>query len=495
MKTERNIFIAFLLNLSFSVFEFIGGIITGSVAIMSDAVHDIGDAASIGISFFLEKKSKGKPDEKYTYGYARYSVVGGLITTLILLLGSVMVIYNAVNRIIEPTEIDYTGMIIFAVVGVCVNFCAAIFTREGGSLNQKAVNLHMLEDVLGWLVVLMGAIVMKFTDFALIDPILSIGVALFIFINAVKNLKEVVDLFLEKTPHDIEVAEIKEHIEEIDGVVVVKGLAGYVELGVAVEHACKACKYSGENEAEELVAGNVDTCCLGCDLVVAYRLYRTSVLASNEVLEHEESDENDNKTDDEEYFLVVSGCGKSDRTAKGLLTCVLEDRSYDLTKGECGDSQIVAAQTECGKTDEESANTCTSAAHEERDDKREHSVSKRSGEHSGDLTAKVSAYTHKSCMSERELAKEAYNKAERECEDYFYSHLLEQIYGGRFEHTDKRKYDEYHHDSAEHNVIEVALHTVELFHDYTFSFLILPSKPEGLTRRSIIKIENSIASV
>ena len=167
MKTERNIFIAFLLNLSFSVFEFIGGIITGSVAIMSDAVHDIGDAASIGISFFLEKKSKGKPDEKYTYGYARYSVVGGLITTLILLLGSVMVIYNAVNRIIEPTEIDYTGMIIFAVVGVCVNFCAAIFTREGGSLNQKAVNLHMLEDVLGWLVVLMGAIVMKFTDFAL----------------------------------------------------------------------------------------------------------------------------------------------------------------------------------------------------------------------------------------------------------------------------------------------------------------------------------------
>lgn len=218
MKTERNIFIAFLLNLSFSVFEFIGGIITGSVAIMSDAVHDIGDAASIGISFFLEKKSKGKPDEKYTYGYARYSVVGGLITTLILLLGSVMVIYNAVNRIIEPTEIDYTGMIIFAVVGVCVNFCAAIFTREGGSLNQKAVNLHMLEDVLGWLVVLVGAIVMKFTDFALIDPILSIGVALFIFINAVKNLKEVVDLFLEKTPHDIEVAEIKENIEEIDGV-------------------------------------------------------------------------------------------------------------------------------------------------------------------------------------------------------------------------------------------------------------------------------------
>ena len=70
MKTEKNIFIAFILNLAFSVFEFFGGIFTGSVAILSDAVHDVGDAASIGASYFLEKKSKKAPDDTYTYGYA-----------------------------------------------------------------------------------------------------------------------------------------------------------------------------------------------------------------------------------------------------------------------------------------------------------------------------------------------------------------------------------------------------------------------------------------
>ena len=218
MKTERNIFLAFILNLSFSIFEFIGGIFTGSVAIVSDAIHDAADAASIGISYFLEKKSKKQPDERYTYGYARYSVIGGFLTTMILLLGSAVMIYNAIGRIITPTNIHYDGMILFAVVGVCVNSCAAFFTRDGESLNQKAVNLHMLEDVLGWIVVLLGAIVMRFTDFSLIDPLLSIGVSLFILINAIKHLKEVADLFLEKAPDSIAVSEIKEHIEEIEAV-------------------------------------------------------------------------------------------------------------------------------------------------------------------------------------------------------------------------------------------------------------------------------------
>ena len=219
MKTEKNILIAFILNLSFSVFEIIGGFFTGSVAIVSDAVHDLGDATSIGISYFLEKKSKKQPDNTYTYGYARFSVMGSVITTLILLFGSVMVIYNAILRIINPVEINYNGMIVFAIVGALVNFLAAYFTKDGDSLNQKAVNLHMLEDVLGWIVVLVGAIIMRFTDIRIIDPLMSMGVAIFIFVNALKNLKEVLDLFLEKIPNNISIEEIKNHIKEIDGVV------------------------------------------------------------------------------------------------------------------------------------------------------------------------------------------------------------------------------------------------------------------------------------
>lgn len=218
MKTEKNILIAFILNLVFSIFEFIGGALTGSVAIISDAVHDIGDAFSIGLSFLLERKSKKEPDKTYTYGYIRYSVIGSFVTTAILLFGSVAVIYNAVLRIFNPAPIDYDGMIVFAIIGAAVNFVAAWFTREGDSLNQKAVNLHMLEDVLGWIVVLVGAVIMRFTDISVIDPIMSIAVSVFIFINAIKNLKHVADLFLEKVPHDVDIDEIREHVLETDGV-------------------------------------------------------------------------------------------------------------------------------------------------------------------------------------------------------------------------------------------------------------------------------------
>jgi len=251
MRTERNILTAFILNFSFSLFELIGGAVTGSVAIISDAFHDMGDAAGIGLSYLLEKKSKKQPDEKYTYGYARYSVLGGLITTLILLLGSAVMICNAIGRIITPAAPNYTGMILFAVVGVCVNAFAAFFTREGGSLNQKAVNLHMLEDVLGWAVVLAGAIVMRFTDFSLLDPIMSIAVSLFILINTIRNLKQTGDLFFEKTPRNMTVTQIRKHIEAIDGILDIHhihlwSLDGFHHC--ATLHAVTDCEVSGIKE-------------------------------------------------------------------------------------------------------------------------------------------------------------------------------------------------------------------------------------------------------
>lgn len=259
MKTEKNILIAFILNLSFSILEFIGGTITNSVAIISDSIHDIGDAASIGISYFLEKKSKKQPDTTYTYGYARYSVIGSVITTLILLSGSVIVVVNAIKRIINPVEINYNGMIIFAVIGVVVNFIAAYSTREGDSLNQKAVNLHMLEDVLGWCVVLIGAVVMRFTDISVIDPVMSIIVALFILINAIKNLKKVLDLFLEKAPHGIMVDEIREHISEIEGVMDVHhihiwsmdGYNNYATMHIVTEEEPHSIKHKIRDELKE----------------------------------------------------------------------------------------------------------------------------------------------------------------------------------------------------------------------------------------------------
>jgi len=218
MKTEKNFLIAFILNLAFSIFEFIGGLFTGSVAILSDAVHDLGDATGIGFALFLEKKSKKQPDNKYTYGYTRFSVLGSVITNIILLFSSLIVIYNAINRIINPVKINYQGMILFAVIGFVVNLCATLITHKGHSLNQKAVNLHMLEDVLGWAVVLVGAVIMHFTGILVIDPLMSIGVALFILIHAIKNLMVVINLFLEKIPSDIDLEELKKALLTIHGI-------------------------------------------------------------------------------------------------------------------------------------------------------------------------------------------------------------------------------------------------------------------------------------
>ena len=259
MKTEKNILIAFLLNLSFSIFELFGGIITGSIAILSDSVHDIGDALSIGLSYILEKKSKKQPDNNYTYGYIRYSVIGSIITSTLLLTGSIFVIYEAIKRLINPQELDYNGMIIIAIIGVIINTLAALATKEGDSLNQKSVNLHMLEDVLGWIVVLIGSILIKFTNITYIDGVLSIGVALFILRHAARNIKQVLDLFLEKTPKNIDIEEIEHHLKEIKGVIdihhihirSIDGYSNFITLHAQVKEYDKNIKKQIKEELEE----------------------------------------------------------------------------------------------------------------------------------------------------------------------------------------------------------------------------------------------------
>ena len=283
MKSERNILIVFLVNLFFSIFEFIGGIITRSNAILSDAIHDLGDALSVGIAYFLEKKSKKKPDEKYTYGYTRYSIIGSFITTVILVVSSILVIIHSVEKFIDPAVINYNGMIVFAIIGIVANGCAAFFTKEEESLNQKTVRLHMLEDILGWIVVLIGAVIMKFTNLVIIDPILSILVALFILKQAISNIKVIVDLFLEKIPEDISIDELKEHILEINGVKNVHhihvwsmdGVNNYATMHVVVDDFSKDIKYHIREELEEHGISHVtielekeDECCENelCDI-------------------------------------------------------------------------------------------------------------------------------------------------------------------------------------------------------------------------------------
>lgn len=219
MKTDRNILIAFILNISFSLLEIIGGFITNSISILSGAVHDLADAASIGISYFLEKKSKHRPNYKYTYGYVRYSILAAFITTIILLCGSLLVIYNAANRLFNPIDINYDGMIIIALIGILFNIIAVYKTKGGHSLNQESVNLHLLQDVLSWIVVLIGSILIKFTKINYIDSIMSFIISIYIIIHALKHLKIVLDLFLEKTPDNVNIRKIKKELLENKNIV------------------------------------------------------------------------------------------------------------------------------------------------------------------------------------------------------------------------------------------------------------------------------------
>ncbi|MBQ7302800.1 MAG: cation transporter, partial [Clostridia bacterium] len=102
MKSDKRIGIAFVLNLAFALLEAAGGWLTGSVAVLSDAVHDLGDALGIGVSFLLERKSRRAPDGRYTYGYARYSVLSGIVTSLVLLCGASVCIVSSVHRLFHP---------------------------------------------------------------------------------------------------------------------------------------------------------------------------------------------------------------------------------------------------------------------------------------------------------------------------------------------------------------------------------------------------------
>lgn len=251
MKTEKNIFIAFFLNISFSIIELFGGLFTNSIAILSDAIHDFVDALSIGISYFLEKKSKKKPDNKYTYGYIRYSILGALITTVILITGSIFVIINALIRLFNPVPLNYDGMLILSILGIIFNFLAAYMTREGDSLNQKSVNLHMLEDVFGWIVVLIGSLLIKLFDIVYIDSLMSIFIAIYILFHALHNLSKVIDLFLIKVPKDIDIDKIKKHLEKnIDIIEIhhihvwsIDGYNNYATLHVVSNNPEKIKKY------------------------------------------------------------------------------------------------------------------------------------------------------------------------------------------------------------------------------------------------------------
>lgn len=216
--TEQNILVAFLLNLGFTLFEIFGALWTNSLAILSDAVHDLGDSLSLGLAWYLERVSKREEDVRFSYGYRRFSLLGAFLNTVVLTVGSAFILVRAVPRLMDPEVTNAQGMILFSLVGIAVNGAAVLRLKGDKSLNSRTVAWHLFEDVLGWVALLIVSIILLFTDLYILDPILSILLTSYILYNTIKNLVQTAQVFLQAVPEDIELEEIDKALTSIEHV-------------------------------------------------------------------------------------------------------------------------------------------------------------------------------------------------------------------------------------------------------------------------------------
>lgn len=219
IDSYSNIKIAFFLNLLFTIIEIIGGLWTNSVAILSDAVHDLGDSVSLGLSWYLEKYSKKDPDQVFSFGYSRFSLLSAFFNSLILIVGSIFVLMRAVPRLFSPEPINAVGVLIFALFGITVNGIAAYRLSRGSSINERVITLHFLEDVLGWVSILIVSLIYLYKEIPILDPILSIMITIYILFNVSKNFKKILKIFLQAVPKNISIDKIEEIISKIPQVI------------------------------------------------------------------------------------------------------------------------------------------------------------------------------------------------------------------------------------------------------------------------------------
>lgn len=218
MKSSKNMTIAFLLNFSFAIIEFTFGLLFHSSAVLADAVHDTGDALAIGLSTLFEKISTRKEDRNYTLGYKRYSLLGALLTSVILLIGSTLVIVENVPKLFAPEKVNYDGMLILGIVAIVVNTAASRVVSHGHSHNESILSLHFLEDILGWLAVILVSLILRFTDWYFLDPLLSLVIAGFILSKALPKFWENIQIFLDHVPSDVDLSQLYQEIAALENV-------------------------------------------------------------------------------------------------------------------------------------------------------------------------------------------------------------------------------------------------------------------------------------
>ena len=241
MKVKYTVWVAFFLNLSYAIVEFIAGGIFGSSAVLADSVHDLGDAIAIGISAFLETISNREEDRQYTLGYKRFSLLGGLVTAVILITGSLLVILENITKLFNPQPVNDEGILWLGIIAVSINLLASLAVRKGKTKNESILSLHFLEDTLGWLAVILMAIILKITDWYILDPLLSLVISIFILTKAIPRFWSALKIFLDAVPEGVETGDLEKNLEALINVKSVNQLSIWSMDGLennAIIHLC-----------------------------------------------------------------------------------------------------------------------------------------------------------------------------------------------------------------------------------------------------------------
>ena len=241
MKAKYTVWVAFFLNLTYAIVEFIAGGVFGSSAVLADSVHDLGDAISIGISAFLETISNREEDRQYTLGYKRFSLLGALVTAVILITGSILVILENTTKLFNPQPVNDEGILCLGMIAVTINVLASLVVRKGQTKNESILSLHFLEDTLGWLAVILMAIVLRFTDWYILDPLLSLVISIFILIKAIPRFWSTLKIFLDAVPEGVDIKQVMSDLEELDNVASLNQLNLWTMDGLeknAIVHVC-----------------------------------------------------------------------------------------------------------------------------------------------------------------------------------------------------------------------------------------------------------------
>ena len=241
MKAKYTVWLAFFLNLTYAIVEFIAGGVFGSSAVLADSVHDLGDAIAIGISAFLESISNREEDSHYTLGYKRFSLLGAMVTAVILMTGSVLVILENIAKIFHPQPVNDEGILWLGIIAITINVLARLVIRKGQTKNESILSLHFLEDTLGWVTVILMAIVLRFTDWYILDPLLSLVISFFILSKALPRFWSTLKIFLDAVPEGVDIQKIKTDLAELDHVASINQLNLWTMDGLeknAIVHVC-----------------------------------------------------------------------------------------------------------------------------------------------------------------------------------------------------------------------------------------------------------------